>query len=121
MEVTDKQVAEFVGVEDRTLRNWKKPQITDGAKFYPPTGRHNLYKGARIATYLLDYPTYTDEDGEKVSEWSNRLDDLVSSSQELSELVELACKESPYYTRLKELSSIIKSTIEDIEKLSHLQ
>ena len=118
--VTDKQVCKFVGVSDQTLINWKKSQIVDGAKFYPPTGRHNLYKGARIATYLLDYPTYTDEDGEEVSEMNNRLEVLVESADELNKLIWLACGDSPYYDMLKKLSDSIKRIAVDLEKLSNL-
>ncbi len=119
--VTDKQICKFTGVSDQTLINWKRPRILpNGTKFYPPTGRHNLYKGARIATYLLDYPTYKDEDGEEVSEMNNRLEILVESADELNKLLWLACGDSPYYDILKNLSDNIKGIADDLEKLSNL-
>ncbi len=49
------EVAKFCGVTSETLRNWGKTQVQEGIKFYPPFGRHNLLKGAYLATYLYKY------------------------------------------------------------------
>jgi len=55
--MTDKKIAKFVGVTPKTLQNWKKPhkQEKNGevVKFYPPKGKHQLYRGAKLATHLL--------------------------------------------------------------------
>ena len=120
--VTDLQTAKFVGVTAQALRNWKKPQTTpDRIKYYLPTGKHNLYRGARLVTYLLDLPIVTDEDGNKNSLPENRLEILTSSAVELDELIRLACKNSPYKERLTKLSSTIKRIVKDMEEISLLQ
>ncbi len=110
MRLTDKEVAEFVGVEDRTLRNWKKPQkVVDGAAVYLPHGRHNLYRGAKMATYLLDYP----EDGDGYSEPYNRLDMLQERLQQVEALIDAACASADQEVaqlakeRLKEAREIV--------------
>ena len=116
------QTAKFVGVTAQALRNWKKPQTTpDRIKYYLPTGKHNLYRGARLITYLLDLPIVTDEDGDKNSLPENRLEILTSSAVELDELIRLACKNSPYKERLTKLSSTIKRIVKDMEEISLLQ
>ena len=115
IKLTDLKIANFVGVTNKSLQNWKKP-ITEinGTKFYPPTGRHNLYIGARLSTYLL---SSNDE------ELNNNLDNLVLSVNKLEDLINLVekeCKNSKYIKDLKEEISYINEKIKEIEQLTFL-
>jgi len=86
--ITDLQIAEFVGVTDATLRNWKRPLEEDGLKYYPPTGKHNLYKGAKIATYLLKYT----DNGEEAEHYNN-LEILKSNTEALEDYLKMLNRE----------------------------
>ena len=52
---TDLKISEFTKVTAKKLAKWKSPIVEKGCKYYPPTGKHNLYRGAKIATYLLGF------------------------------------------------------------------
>ena len=50
-----KNIAKFCGVTPAALQKWKRPLTAeDGVKYLPPTGKHNLFYGCRIITYLFD-------------------------------------------------------------------
>jgi len=123
-ELTDLKIASFVGVTNRTLQNWKKPtKIIGDIKIYAPAGKHNLYKGAKLATYLLDYKQYlgTDEDIE-VSEPSNNLEKMLQSINTISNLIEIVennCN-NKYIKDLKEEVEELKNKLEDLQKLTIL-
>ena len=84
MKLTDLEIAEFCGVTDATLRNWKKPKVEGGVKFYPPYGRHNLYKGAKMAAYLLKYT----DNGEEAEHFNN-LELLTSNAEALEDYLKM--------------------------------
>ena len=114
MELTDLKVADFTGVTTRTLQNWKKPKEENGIRYYPPVGKHNLYIGARLATYLLHNDTDTKP--------NNNLEDLVLSVSKLKDLANLVEKEcnSKYIKDLKEEINFITEKIKDVERLTFL-
>ena len=123
-EITDKKIMEFTDTSDRTLRNWKKPtQIIGDTKIYAPVGKHNLYKGAKLATYLLDYKQYLDTDEEdnpiEVSEPLNNLESMLQSINTISNLTEIVennCN-NKYIKDLKEEVEELKNKLEDLQKL----
>ena len=111
-ELTDLKIADFVNVTNRTLQNWKRPKEKNGVKYYTPTGKHNLYIGARLVTYLLYNNTET----------SNNLEELISNVNKLKELINSLEKEcnSKYIKDLKEEISLIEDKIKNIEQLTIL-
>ncbi len=80
-QMTDKKIAEFVGVTPKTLQNWKKPikqEEPDGdtVLYYPPIGKNRLYQGAKLATHLL---SYREEDHfNELEHLSSKADSIVS-------------------------------------------
>ena len=87
--ITDKNLAKWAGVTTQTLRNWKRPQVLEGGmKFYPPEGKHNIYKSLRLGYYLLNYTTY-EEDGQEFSEHNNKLEELSGLTDSLVSLMEV--------------------------------
>lgn len=112
--ITDKQASTFVGVTDRALRLWKAPKVLEnGTKFYPATGKHNLYQGAKLITYLLDY-----KDTEEVN--FNKLEILSSNVEELFNILEIACKNNKYKEQIMEMISNIKQITEEIDNVCSL-
>ena len=75
--------AEFNGVSKSTLIRWKTYETVDGVKFLPPFGKHNLYKGARLATYLFSH----DFQNEEEMEWENNFKKIKEAVEELKEIV----------------------------------
>jgi len=75
--------AEFNCVSKSTLIRWKTPQETEGVKFHPPFGKHNLYKGARLATYLFSH----DFQNKEKMEWENNFEKIKEAVEELKEIV----------------------------------
>ncbi len=114
MKLTDLEIAEFCGVTDATLRNWKKTKEEGGIKFYPPYGRHNLYKGAKIATFLLKYA-----DNDEESEHYNNLELLASNAEALADYLKMLQKpdleENIKKSLLKSATDAAK-TVNDIVK-----
>jgi hypothetical protein len=109
--VTDLKAAKFVGTTDRTLLNWKKPKVLEnGTKFYPAKGKHNLYRGARIITYLLDYDEVN----------INNLEVLKNNTDELYNLIKYTCKDNENKEQLENIAATIKSIVSDIDKLSSI-
>jgi len=114
-ELTDLKVAKFVGVTNRTLQNWKRPPKNNA---FLPFGKHNLYKGARLATYLLMYK----EGEEETEEIYNNLENMLLSADKIEKLVELIsinCK-SKYLEDLKKEASFLKEKLEGLQKLTDL-
>ena len=117
-ELTDLKVAEFCGVTNRTLQYWKKPQEINGVKFHPPIGKHNLYIGARLATYLLMSKEL--EDG--TEEINNNLENMLLSiekAEKLINVIKTECK-SKYLQDLEEEIKFLKEKMQDLEELSRL-
>ncbi|GAX87364.1 hypothetical protein LNAT_P0659 [Lebetimonas natsushimae] len=116
-EITDTKIANFVDVTTRTLQNWKKPQEVSRVKFYPPTGKHNLYIGAKLTTYLLAY-----KENEETEELNNNLEDMLLSIEKAEKLVEIIkaeCK-SKYLDDLTNEIKFLKEKVEDLDKISKL-
>ena len=117
--MTDKEIADFVGVAKRTLGNWKKGQNVGDIIFYPPVGKHNLYKGAKLATYLLSYPTFKNEDGEEESENFNEIEILKSNVDVLAELIKhCKCPENSF--DVEGITKNIKKIIDELEEVSNV-
>jgi len=80
--MTDKKIAKFVGVTPKTLQNWKRPltQEKNGemVKFYPPTGKHQLYRGAKLATHLFSYTEDEDQHFNNLEALSSKADNVFS-------------------------------------------
>jgi hypothetical protein len=109
--ITDLRVAKFVDTTDRTLLNWKKPKVLEnGTKFYPAEGKHNLYRGAKVITYLLDYDEVN----------INNLEVLKKNTDELFSLIKLTCKNNENKEQLESIAATIKSIVNDIDKLSSI-
>jgi len=81
------KVARFNGIKEEELNSWKQPIQEGNIKFYPPYGKHNLYKGAMLSYYLLSYDEWL-EDDEEVSEHFNNLDYIEASVQKIESLAE---------------------------------
>jgi len=107
--ITDLEVAEFVGVSDKTIRNWREPQEEDGVKFYPPYGRHNLLKGAKIATYLLKY-----EDNGEEAEHFNRLEILRSNIEALEDYLKIIERDDIEEHVKKSLIQTARGVVENV-------
>ena len=116
--IKEKEVADFVGVTMQTLRNWKKPiELKDSLKYLPPTGKHQLYKAAKLITYLLDYSIFKDKDVEEVSEHFNNFDFLKFNTEVVLDLLSLAKKDKKYYQELEKILKDLKEQIEEIEQI----
>jgi len=90
MTISDKEVAEFTGITDRALRKWRKPsQEIDGAVVYLPSGKHNLYRGARLAYYLL--ASKDDLPEGSVGGAPNNLEELIDLIEEARKISDLVC------------------------------
>jgi hypothetical protein len=115
-ELTDLKIAEFTGVTNRTLQNWKKPQEVSGAKYYPPTGRHNLYIGAKLSTYLAY------KENEEEVESNNNLENMLLSVEKAKKLVEVIkteCK-SKYLEDLAKEINFLKEKLKDLKEITKL-
>jgi hypothetical protein len=116
--LTDLKVAKFNGITSRTLQNWKKPLKVGNVKYHLYAGKHNLYIGAKLVTYLLAYK----ENENETEEQNNNLENLLLSVEKVEKLVEIIkteCK-SKYLEDLAEEIKFLKEKLEDLEKITKL-
>lgn len=117
-DINDLKVAEFTGVTNRTLQNWKKPKNIEGVKIFSTYGKHNLYRGAKLATYLLALK----KNEEETIEEENNLTLMSESIEKIIKIIDilrLECK-SKYLEDLKEEAEFLKEKIKDLENLTNL-
>lgn len=93
--------AEFNGVSKSTLIRWKTPETIEGVKFHRPFGKHNLYKGARLAAYLFSHDLQNEEE----MEWENNFEKIKETVDELKEIVKEK-KLSPLLNFIKAVEKI---------------
>ena len=78
---TIKQAAEFCGSNEPTLHNWKKSGTINGIKVHLPYGKHNLFLGAMLSTYLFSIDYQNKEEAEFESNFE-RLTECYNKLQE---------------------------------------
>jgi hypothetical protein len=97
---TIKQAAGFCGSNEPTLHAWKKSKKVNGVNVHLPYGKHNLFLGAMLATYLFSYDYQKKEEAGLESNFE-RLTECYSKLQK-------CCK--------PELIEPLKDFIEAVEK-----
>ncbi|QDD68202.1 hypothetical protein [Caminibacter pacificus] len=80
MKISLKKTADFVGITERTLYIWKTPKNINGVKYHSSFGKHNLYLGARIASYL--FLNEKDEQENNFEALKNALEELKNCIKE---------------------------------------
>ncbi len=112
--ITDTKIADFTKTDIETLKSWKN----SGNNVFMPEGKHNLYKGARIATYLLAF----EENTEETSEEHNNLTLILKSIKRMEELAEIIkdnCK-SKFFEELQKEIEFLKGEMENINELTSI-
>jgi len=112
-EVTDKRIAQFVGVTPKTLQNWKR--IPPNSEDFPINGRHNLYKGARISFYLLskddqqeDEVTATKSSLDVISHNNKKLIEALKKDRiEIAELLKLLKEQEEHIHQIKDIVTVL--------------
>jgi len=110
MKLTDKEIAKFNGVTDATLRNWKKPKQEGDVKFFPPYGKHNLYRGAKLATYLLKYEKEDNKENDVFDNQINNLELLRSNIQIIRDYIDMVINRDDLDDKIK--SSLLKTSLD---------
>ena len=97
------------------VQNWKKPQVRDGIKFYLPEGKHNLYRGAKLITYL----SRSRDDGEE-SEHFNKIENIEMLTNNIASMLNLL--KDPDYRDIAEktIKKDIKALKEEIENIKNI-
>ena len=122
MRLTDIKIAEYCGTSTTTLRNWRVGEKVGNTVFYPPTGRHHLYVGAKLVTYFSSISSHiknVDEFGdiEVADDFNNNFDYIKSDFDFVYKFICLYCTNFPSFEYLEYKLDNLKKHIDNIDNI----